>query len=249
MQSRQCCGVMLHVASTPPSTAIATQQVVKLLVTNATRNRWWTSPLALLWSLHSSSLQPTCFCKFLTWQQMRIPRRILIVAIRRVRVNVMWTQVICSSTVPPAVKRCVLIDTRTVDKMRRMQIQCSGYGSELCAQLSNWKGKIYLIFWLVGQGYWRQRSGGRMVDSFHHAVNGTSNCYSQWVMSGNGQQHWGSKRNNQMVAGAAQVSGVRLNGDAWGLGWGEVTVGGCCGGHVSSCINCHSKLATGEKMV
>jgi len=61
-----------------------------------------------------------------------------------------------------------------------------------------------------------------MVDSFHHAVNGTSNCYSQWVMSGNGQQHWGSKRNNQTVAGAAQVSGIRLNGDAWGLGWGEV---------------------------
>jgi len=37
---------------------------------------------------------------------------------------------------------------------------------------------------------------------------------------GDGQQHWDSKCNNQMVAGAALLSDVRLQGNAWGLGWG-----------------------------
>jgi len=57
--------------------------------------------------------------------------------------------------------------------------------------------------------------------------------------SGDGQQCWGSKCNNQMVAGTSRQCCMVTYG-GWGGG------GKSCVSGISSCIDCHSKLATGE---
>jgi len=147
MHSRQWHVIMLYVASTLPSTAVAMQHAGK-----AVRTMQQTGDG--LHHLYYYEVSIPCHCNLLVSASFELES-----SGGSLQGFSLWQlgkcrQMKCKpelyvSTVPPAVKWWVLNDTRIVrgGQMRRKQIQCSGYGSKLCGLCQterNWKN--YLIF-------------------------------------------------------------------------------------------------------